>query len=143
MKNACKKNGFTLMELIIVVAIIVILAAVAYPSYIQYKIRTNRVDAQSEMMQISQRLQRSYVIQHNYTNAKLDNNATSKDYPAYAYVYTIRLTSNDQSWVLTAEPKLNSIQSSDGNLVLNNQGQKCWTKGSACTPSATTNWDGR
>lgn len=128
------------MELIIVVAIIAILATVAYPSYTQYKIRTNRVDAQSEMMQISQRLQRSYVIQHNYTNAKLDNNATTKDYPASASVYTIRLTSNDQSWVLTAEPKLNSIQSSDGNLVLNNQDQKCWTKGSACTPSATTNW---
>ncbi|MFW1799739.1 type IV pilin protein [Acinetobacter nematophilus] len=142
-KNTIKHNGFTLMERMIVIAIIAILATVAYPSYTQYMIRTNRVDTQSEMMQISQRLQSYYVIHHNYTHAKLDNNAISKDYPASGSVYTIRLSSNDQTWILTAEPKLNSVQSSDGNLVLNHQGQKCWTKGSTCTPSATTNWDGR
>ena len=52
-----KYEGFTLIELMIVVAIIAILAAIAYPSYTQYKIRTNRADVQSEMMQTAQRLQ--------------------------------------------------------------------------------------
>lgn len=142
-KNIIKNSGFTLIELMIVIAIIAILAAVAYPSYSNYKIRTNRVDTQSEMMQISQRLQSYYAIHHNYTNAKLDTNTMTKDYPAFAELYTIRLTTSDQTWTLTAEPKSNSVQSSDGNLVLNNQGQKCWMKGSTCIPSATTNWDGQ
>ena len=70
--------GFTLIELMIVVAIIAVLAAIAYPSYTQYKIRTNRADVQSEMMNIAQRLQSYYVINHNYTSATLDNGTTSK-----------------------------------------------------------------
>ena len=138
-----KNKGFTLIELMIVVAIIAVLAAIAYPSYTQYKIRTNRADVQSEMMQIAQRLQSYYVIKHNYTNAVLDNNTLTKDYPASGAVYTVTLQSSAQTWTLTAEPKLTSIQTGNGNVVLDSQGQKCWTKGSSCTPSATSNWDGR
>ena len=50
------KQGFTLIELMIVVAIIAILAAIAYPSYQQYKIKVNRAEAQSEMMFIAERM---------------------------------------------------------------------------------------
>jgi prepilin-type N-terminal cleavage/methylation domain-containing protein len=49
--------GFTLIELMIVVAIIAILAAIAYPSYTSYRVKTNRVDVQAQMMNIAQRLQ--------------------------------------------------------------------------------------
>ena len=65
------KKGFTLIEMMIVVAIIAILAAIAYPSYTQYKIRTNRVDVQSEMMRIAQNLQNYKLVNHTYTGAKL------------------------------------------------------------------------
>ncbi|MBE2572613.1 prepilin-type N-terminal cleavage/methylation domain-containing protein, partial [Acinetobacter baumannii] len=97
-----KYEGFTLIELMIVVAIIAILAAIAYPSYTQYKIRTNRADVQSEMMQTAQRLQSYYVINHNYTSATLNNGLTTKDYPASNPIYTIALVTNSQTWTLTA-----------------------------------------
>ncbi|HCA5050111.1 type IV pilin protein, partial [Acinetobacter baumannii] len=135
-----KYEGFTLIELMIVVAIIAILAAIAYPSYTQYKIRTNRADVQSEMMQTAQRLQSYYVINHTYTNATLDNGLTSKDYPPSNAVYGIALNVNDQTWTLTATPKTNTIQAENGIVLLNSDGQKCWTKGQSCTTSTTSNW---
>ncbi|MCU4357749.1 prepilin-type N-terminal cleavage/methylation domain-containing protein [Acinetobacter indicus] len=136
--------GFTLIELMIVVAIIAVLAAIAYPSYTQYKIRTNRADVQSEMMNIAQRLQSYYVINHNYTSATLDNGTTSKDYPISNPVYRVTLVPSGQTYTLTAEPISGTVQAGNGNVILDSQGRKCWTKTTtACVPSATSNWDGK
>ncbi len=58
MKNS---NGFTLIEAMITVAIIGIIAAIAYPSYMESVRKTNRAEAKTELMDIAQRLQRCYT----------------------------------------------------------------------------------
>lgn len=132
-------KGFTLIELMIVVAIIAILAVFAYPSYTQYKIRTNRAEVQSEMMRIAQRLQSYYVIHHNYSAATLGNGTNTQNYPASNSLYTITLTSSGQTYSLSAEPKIGTVQDGNGSLTLDSIGTRCWEKTSGvCEP-----WDSK
>ncbi len=139
------KNGFTLIELMIVVAIIAILAAIAYPSYTQYKIRTNRADVQSEMIRLAQRLQSYHIINHSYSSATLDNETTTENYPTTGTAYyTIGLTidSDNQGYTLTATPTTDTVQSGNGVVCLNQDGQKYWVKAAtACDLSSSSSWD--
>ena len=153
MVNANK--GFTLIELMIVVAIIGILAAIAYPSYTQYKVRVNRTDAQAVMLDTAARLQRYKIA--NFTFLKAGATAgstvpiTLSDLSIPDVISTSGQTLYDLglsnvtagTWTLTATPKANTIQTGNGSIIINHLGERCWTKGSSCTPSATSNWDGR
>mgnify|MGYP002335832614 CR=1 FL=1 len=58
--------GVTLIELMIVVAIIGILAAIAYPNYTQYVQRGNRAEARSVMLEVAQILERNYTTANRY-----------------------------------------------------------------------------
>ena len=53
--------GFTLIELMIVVAIIAIIAAVAFPSYQEHVRKTRRADAQTALLELSQFMERHYT----------------------------------------------------------------------------------
>lgn len=139
-----RRNGFTLIELMIVVAIIGILAAIAYPSYQNYKIRTQRTDAQAEMITIGQSLAQFKATRGNYSNATISiiyGAAVTPKSGTALYDLTLNVTAS--TWQLIASPKLGTSQVGNGDIILNSQGQKCWTKGTTCTLSATSNWDGR
>lgn len=59
--------GFSLMELVITMAIIGILAAIAYPSYLAYAKRSDRTDATTTMINYAQILQRCYSQTYDFT----------------------------------------------------------------------------
>jgi len=141
-------NGFTLIELMIVVAIIGILAAIAYPSYSQYKIRTQRADAQSEMLFIAQRMQAYKATNGTFSNATVvklyGGNVIPKQGTAL-YDVVFDPAPAAASWTLVAKPILGKQQQGNGWICLNDQGQRSWQKGVAnCNDlSAASNWDGR
>lgn len=56
-----KNHGFTLIEVMITVAIIGIIAGIAYPSYMDSVRKSNRAEAKTELMDVAQRLQRCFT----------------------------------------------------------------------------------
>ena len=153
-----QQKGFTLIELMIVVAVVAILAAIAYPSYQEYVRRTKRVDMQTTMLDIAAQIQRYKIANFKVTGAKANDVGIASSYPTQGTaLYTVSLTPmsgtpatlTSSAWTLTAKPISGSAQQGDGDIVLNYRGERCWTKGTdinsgtACAPSASTNWDGR
>jgi len=140
-----KAQGFTLMELMITVAIVGILAAIAWPSYQQYVIRNNRVAVQAELMQIAAAAERYRSQQLTYTNSTLAKLYGSTTYPkAGQALYTITYTVDPDTgltWVAMAVPTTGGLQAkvNDGALAINSAGQRCWKKGAlSCTLTGST-----
>jgi len=61
-----RRSGFSLVELLVVLAIVGILAAIAYPSYQRYVVRAKRVQAQAVLWQVLQQQERFYNQNNHY-----------------------------------------------------------------------------
>jgi type IV pilus assembly protein PilE len=124
-------RGFTLTELMIVVAIVAILAAVGYPSYMDSVRKGNRTEAKTELMALSQQLERCMSLHGSYKHA---------DCPDFPYttkpkgMYTISATTlTDSAFTLSAAPATGSAQSKDtdcAKLEIDNTGDKTAKKSS-------------
>ncbi|MEO8748257.1 MAG: type IV pilin protein [Rhodanobacter sp.] len=65
-KSKSRKHGFSLIELMVVVAIIAILAAIALPAFGRYAFRTRRVDGQELLLRIANAQERFYAANNHY-----------------------------------------------------------------------------
>lgn len=104
MMTKSKTSGFTLIELMITVAIVGILAAIAYPSYTAQVQKSRRADAQIALMEIAQR-QESYFLRNNRYGSlsEIGYSATSPD----GY-YTLAVTLNTDKSEFTAQASATS-----------------------------------
>lgn len=67
-----KNRGFTLIELMIVIAIVGILAAIAYPSYQNHVEKTRRTTAEADLMELAQFMERQYTNGYDYRDGAAD-----------------------------------------------------------------------
>lgn len=69
-------NGFSLIELMIVLLIMCILACFSYPSYTQYITDSHRIDGKTALLDLANRMENYYSINNTYEKASI---ATGKD----------------------------------------------------------------
>lgn len=135
-----RQGGFTLIEIMVVVAIIGILAAVAYPSYIESVRRSARADAQSDLMQIAQTAERFFTLNNQYQTDRagvafpLPFNQSPRSGTAR---YNINIAfPTPQTYTLQAVPAGSQVGDVCGTLAVNQLGvttpalgtnnQPCW-----------------
>ena len=86
------KNGFSLIELVVAVAIIGILTAIAIPSYSAYARRANRTDAVRTMTADAQALERCYSKQFTYNYSLPQCTVTTGPGPSQQGYYNVTIT---------------------------------------------------
>jgi type IV pilus assembly protein PilE len=129
-----KKSGFTLLELMIALAVVAILLMVAYPSYQTYIIRTSREAAESQLQQLANLQEKIFLNSSAYASSVTTAyNGTSSGGLGLTSgttidgKYTITLpTATASTFTLQAAPVTGTTQAGDGNITITHTGQRLW-----------------
>ena len=155
-RGQAQQYGFTLLEVIIAVAIVAILAAIAVASYQNYVIRANRSAAQQFMSSVSNREEqvlldlRQYVAvtaNANFPSAPTAglNVAVPTEVSQYYNVSVTRTDGPPPTYLIKGVPISTTMQKSDHTLYLNSAGQK-WRDFDGNTtfdPGTDVDWNAR
>ena len=139
--------GITLLEMMIVVVIVAILAAVAYPSYQDYVVRSNRAVGAATLLEVAARQEQYFANNAGYASTTallgypadyyVDRDGEQGTAASGIYLITVDNLSADPEldYTLTATPANYQVRDTDcGNLTLNDRGvkdqsgagERCW-----------------
>ncbi|MDM8568159.1 type IV pilin protein [Thiotrichales bacterium HSG1] len=148
-----KDKGFTIIELMIVVVIIAILTAVAYPSYRQHVLTSNRLEAKASLLELSQLQENFYVENNRYATTLVGLNAQQAGFAKegetfvsknpkldiYNGHYELSLTGTNDTYTITAKAVRSQTEDTSciiftidqaGDKIANDNAEqpsdKCW-----------------
>lgn len=136
MKPVQRSRGFTLIEMMIVVVILAILAAIALPSYQKYVLRSHRAEGQALLSEAAARQERYFAQNNTYASTSTALNLAS--YLAGVQYYSLAISNVTAStYTLTATATGSQARDSEClTLTLDQAG----TRGASGTGTASTCW---
>lgn len=131
-ENIKKIRGFSLIELLIAVAIVGILAGVAYPSYTDYVISSNRSEAQRELLRYANLQEQVYIDSRSYADDMKGLGESTETVKTQSKNYVIKVQAQTATtFILRANAKLGQLNDTGcTTLRINELGVKtpkaCW-----------------
>lgn len=125
-------GGFTLVELLVCLALIGILLGIALPAYQEHLQRVRRVDAQRSLMELAQSLERFYTSRGTYAGAPLPFDQSPAGAGQAFYHLGFAQGPDEAGYVLQAEPVGAMARDTCGVLTLASSGlrgaatERCW-----------------
>jgi len=125
-----KASGFTLIELMIAVAIFAVVSSIAIPLYTQYSERGFRTELTADLMNCAQAMERFNAINFTYVGTNTGGDDTPPDVgvcnpsSVQAGRYAITAVTTANTFVLTAEPA--GSMTDTGHLTLSQTGARIW-----------------
>ncbi|MBO1747587.1 MULTISPECIES: type IV pilin protein [Stenotrophomonas] len=116
-------RGFTLIELMITVAVVAILAAVAIPSYSEHVRKSRRAQAKADLVELAQQLERFHTVQNTYSGMTLPFTQSPRDGKSY-YTLSLSGAATSSAFTLQAVPGTGQDKDKCGTLTLDQAGRK-------------------
>ena len=149
-KNLLRVAGFTLIELMITVAVVGILAAIAYPSYQQQVKQSRRADAQAALVSLAGVMEKNFSQNNSYeisgaapTLGTASGTIFANQVPINGgtKTYDLTLVADKTTYTLKATPS--GAQAGDGYLTLDNKNAREWNQDNngAIADPAEKDWD--
>ena len=139
-----REFGFTLMELLVVLTIIALLTGIALPLYTQFSQRSYRTEAQADLLNCAQALERWSAAHFTYLGAADEDGDEVADGAVSASGsgplgldvcrpnsvrqnrYTISVEATTNTFTLTATAPNNTVMHGDGDLSIDHTGRRTW-----------------
>jgi type IV pilus assembly protein PilE len=131
-------QGFTLIELMIVVVIVAILAAIAYPSYRQSVMKSRRADCEGALMSLANAAERFFTVNNTYVGTAGAGNvptifAAQCPVDGGTPTYNLTIVPTATTYTLSATPIGSQAGEKCGILTLDQAGQKGVNNGNGLT----------
>ena len=125
-----KHTGFTLIELMIVIAILALLAAIAWPQYTEFVRKSRRADVQADLSELSSVLEREFTNTNSYLGASLPFTASPRQ-GKKSYDLTLVRNVAGSTFTLTSTPVGDQTNDVCSTMTLSNTGAvtpaaNCW-----------------
>lgn len=122
-----QQRGFTLIEVMITVAVLAILAAIAIPSYGNYVRKSRRADAKVALEQTAQRLERCFVDNNTFVFDAVNASSCPQSFTTSDGYYTVAVAATVTTYSISAQPTAKGGQNRDAQcnlFVLTSTGSK-------------------